>query len=80
MTDDFVNNLRLEIKQDTKSSTQNQGQIISHKFMLTIDVYPNGKIYPKMFPIGQARKAMSSKKPKTKTKMKEVQVNEEEVY
>lgn len=88
MTDDFVNDLREEIEKDKKTpvsiplpSNSVPGQVVVHKFMLTIDVYSSGKIYPKMFPIGQARKSMSNKgKGKKKKAMKEVQVNETEVY
>jgi len=33
-----------------------------HKFMLTIDVYPSGKVFPRIFPVGVTRKGMSRKK------------------
>ena len=82
--EDFMKKL-LEAKQTTKLQVQpeqeeTQNSIVSHRFMLTIDVYPNGKVYPKVFPIGQTKKDFSQKKKKTGVKAQTVLVDEEEIY
>ena len=55
--------------------------IIVQKFMLTIEQYPNGRIFPKIFPIGQTRKAFSNRNNKKKRKaVTEVKMADDEVY
>jgi len=53
------------------------GAIIVHKYIVEISIYPNGKVYHKMFPIGQTKKTMSQKK--DRKKVTDVTVTDEEV-
>lgn len=54
-------------------------EIITWKFMLTIDQYPNGAIYPRIFQIGKEKK-IGKKKARKKVKMKESKIQEVEEY
>lgn len=51
-----------------------------HRFMVEFTIYPNGKVFPRMFPVGHTKKEFSQKKHRTGEKAQTVLVDEEEVY
>jgi len=65
-------------KEVVKEEPTEEKKIMVHKYMLCINVYPSGKVYPEMFPIGQTRKKMAGKSRKKQTK--QATEEQEEVY
>ena len=55
--------------------------IVEEKYMLIITRYPNGKTFPRIFPISaEIRSANKKRKPTQKKEMKKVVLDEKEVY
>ena len=54
-------------------------EIVTYKFMLTIDQYPNGAVYPRIFQIGKEKK-VGKKKARKKVKMQESIIQKGEEY
>lgn len=61
------------------TSEGSSGVLTEYKFMLTFTMYPGGKMFPKIFPIGTTRKSSVGKK-KQATQVGEVEIGEEMEY
>ena len=76
-------NERRGVRKELPSSSLNtpikqiDSGLIVHKYILEFIVYPNGKVYTKMFPIGTTLKAMKVKKKGKKVKEMKIQAREE---
>ena len=56
-----------------------EGTFMSNKFIIEINVYPNGSVYPSIYPIGQVLRKMKEKNT-PKKKAAKIEVAKEEVY
>jgi len=52
--------------------------VVTHKFLLLVDVYPNGNVFTKTIPIGRGNKATKKNTTKPATKVKIASKVEEE--
>lgn len=53
-------------------------EVVVHKFYLEIQIYPGGKVFPKIVPLGKFNKGKA--KTKAKKKLTKLEVKTEEVY
>jgi len=82
--DEFNNVFQAMSKKEVNKETNSQQEmtvstdVVEYKFLLLFTLYPNGKLYPRIVPIGQNTKA--NKKPKVKKKEIQQEIVDEEVY
>lgn len=62
------------VRKELPSSSQG---LTVHKYIVEFTIYPNGKVYTKMFPIGTTLKGMKTKKKKKKITELKIQAREE---
>ena len=51
--------------------------ITVHKYIIEFAIYPNGKVYPKMYPIGQSVKQFKDKRKKENARLESSQSTDE---
>ena len=58
------------------NSVKDSKPVIVHKFMVEIAIYPSGKAFPKVYPVGQTMKGMQKPKPKKGKKIETKAITE----
>lgn len=54
--------------------------ITIYKYLVELTLYPNGKMFHRMIPLGKNTRADKGKKRKFKKKLEEAEIVDEEVY